>query len=229
MKTDTLKFKAVIMAIALAGIIPTTITSSTCAVASISRADYENEFIEKMFTEIRDAVNATIDLVESFIDKNNKESFKSFLNRCKQQIAYIETEILAKLEAELKIAQATQPDSDYCKALEKTYKFGKEAYKELVTFYNILEKHRKSAEPTNAMLLVTSLKPHLQKLISAPTLDMLDRSLTDISQHLDSSDVTAEIENLKQMVKEIRTKAAAMQGKVNAGLLPIITARLKKL
>lgn len=227
MKTNTLKFKAVIMAIALAGISYTPVFPTPPA---ISFTQAENDFIEQMFSEIRDAVNATIDLVESFTEKTNKEALSAFLNRCMAQIKHIETEIIAKLEAELKIAQATQPDSDYCKALEKTYKFGKEqAYKELVTFYNILDKHRKSPNAKNAMDLVTALKPHLQKLISPVTLDLLDKSLTDISQHLNSSEVAAEIANLKAMVKDIRTKAAAMQGKVNAGLLPIISARLQKL
>jgi hypothetical protein len=227
MKTNTLKFKAVIMAIALAGMNYTPVFTVAPA---ISFTQEENDFIEQMFGEIRDAVNATINLVESFTEKTNKEALGAFLTRCMAQINYIETEILAKLEAELKIAQATQPNSDYCKALEKTYKFGKEqAYKELVTFYNILDKHRKSTEPKNAMLLVTALKPHLQKLISTATLDLLDKSLTDISMHLNSSEVATEIANLKAMVKEIRTKAATMQGKVNAGLLPIISARLQKL
>ncbi|CAN5116116.1 hypothetical protein BH09DEP1_BH09DEP1_3630 [soil metagenome] len=230
MKTNTLKFKAVIMAIALAGLSHASVHAMGSDGIELASA-HENEFIEQMFTEIRDAVNATIDLVESFTEKTNKESLSAFLTRCMKQIKHIEDNILAKLEAELKIAKATQPNSDYCKALEKTYKFGKEqAYKELVTFYNILDKHRKDpAKAKNAMELVTVLKPHLQKLISTATLDLLDKSLTDISQHLDSAEVATEIANLKAMVKEIRAKAAAMQGKVNAGLLAIISARLQKL
>lgn len=228
MKTDTLKFKAVMLAIALAGINYAPVYASKPAV-TFTQA--ESEFIEQMFIEIRDAVNTTIDLVESFIDKTNKESFSAFLARCLTQIKYIENTILAPLEAEVAIAKATQPNSDYCKALEKTLKFGKEqAYKELVTFYTTLDNHRKSPKAKNAMELVTVLRPDLQKLISVPTLDMLDKSLADIAQHLDSTgEVAQEIDNLKEMVKEIRTKAASMQGKVSAGLLPIISARLQRL
>jgi hypothetical protein len=229
MKTDTLKFKAVMLAIALAGINYAPVYANKPAV-TFTQA--ESDFIEQMFIEIRDAVNKTIDLVDSFVDKNNKQSFSSFIAECATQIKYIEDNILAVLEAELKIAQVTKPGSEYTKALEKTYKFGKEqAYKELVTFHKILVDHRSNpAKAKNALELVNALKPHLQKLISVPTLDMLDKSLADINQHLDSSgDIAKEIKELQAMVKEIRTKAAAMQGKVNAGLLPIISARLQRL
>lgn len=228
MKTNILKFKAVVLAIALAGI---NYAPAHAATPAVVYTQAESDFIEKMFIEIRDAVNATIDLIDSFVDKSNKESFTSFINKCAAQIKYIEDNILAVLEAELKIAQATQPNSEYTKALEKTYKFGKEqAYKELVVFYTILENHRKSPKAKVALELVNSLKPHLQKLISTPTLDKLDNALTDINQHLDSSgSIAEEIKELQKMVKDLRAKAAAMQGKVNAGLLPIIQMRLSKL
>ena len=228
MKTDTLKFKAVMLAIALAGINYAPVYASKPAV-TFTQA--QSDFIEQMFKEIRDAVNTTIDLVESFIDKTNKESFTAFLARCQAQIKYIEDTILAPLAAEVAIAQATQPNSDYCKALEKTLEFGKkQAYKELVEFYNILDAHRKSPKAKVALELVNKLKPHLQKLISVTTLDMLDKSLADISQHLDSTgEVATEITNLKAMVKDIRAKSTSMQGNVNANLLPIISARLQRL
>lgn len=228
MKSNTLKFKAVALAVALAGL---NYVPAHAASPAITYTQAESDFIENMFTEIRDSVNATIDLIDSFVDKTNKESFGAFIAKCAAQIKYIEDHILKVLEAELALAQATQPGSEYTKALEKTYKFGKEqAYKELVVFYTILENHRKSPKANNALELVNSLKPHLQKLISTPTLDMLDKSLTDISQHLDSTgSVAQEIKELQKMVKDLRVKAAAMQGKVNAGLLPIIQMRLKKL
>lgn len=229
MKTDTLKFKAVMFAIALAGMnyMPAHASTST-----IVYTQAQSDFIEHMFIEIRDAVDKTIDLIDSFVDKANKESFTAFMNKCADQIQYIEKNILAVLEAELKIAQATQPNSEYTKALEKTYKFGKEkAYKELVDFYEILDKHRKDPKNAkNALELVNKLKPHLNRLISTPTLDMLDRSLTDINQHLDSTgSIAKEIKDLQKLVKDLRVKAAAMQGKVNAGLLPVIQARLQRL
>lgn len=228
MKTDTLKFKAVALAVALAGL---NYVPAQAATPAISYTQAENDFIEKMFIEIRDAVDATIDLIDSFVDKNNKESFSAFMIRCAAQIKYIEDNILAVLEAELKIAQATQPNSEYTKALEKTYKFGKEkAYKELVEFYTILDKHRKSTQAKNALELVNKLKPHLTRLISTTTLDMLDASLADINQHLDSTGpIAQEIKELQNLVKDLRVKAAAMQGKVSAGLLTVISARLQKL
>lgn len=244
MKSNTLKFKAVVLAVALAGlsqaslhaidamdIVPPIDDPMDVELTPEQDKERENQFIEQMFIEIRDAVNATIDLVDSFVDKKNKESFGSFMSRCVAQIKYIEENILAVLEAELKIAQATQPNSEYTKALEKTYTFGKEqAYKQLVIFYDILEKHRKSADPKNALKLVAVLKPHLQKLISTATLDMIDNSLTDINQHLDSTgSIAKEIMELQKMVKNLRTKAAAMQNTVNANLLPIIQTRVQKL
>ena len=77
--------------------------------------------------------------------------------------------------------------------------------------------------------LIKALQPHLQELISTKTLDELDQRLSEIHELLDkSSTVASEIENLTALVKKLRTKAAAMQGKVNAELLPIISARLKK-
>lgn len=229
MKTDTLKFKAVIMAIALAGISYAPVYATKPA---ITFTQAENDFIEKMFIEIRDAVDKTIDLIDSFVDKANKESFGSFMTKCSNQIDYIKKNILEILEAELKIAQATQPNSEYTKALEKTYAFGKEkAYKELVDFYNILEAHRTNPKVAkNALELVNKLKPHITRLISTSTLDMLDKSLTDINQHLDSTgSIAQEILQLQKMVKDIRVKAAAMQGKANAGLLSVISARLQRL
>ena len=72
MKTDTLKFKAVMLAIALASTSPTVIVPMDAA--DTTQVDYQNQFIEAMFTQIRDGVTATIDLVESFIDKTNTES-----------------------------------------------------------------------------------------------------------------------------------------------------------
>lgn len=236
MKSFTLKFKAVLMAIALAGVAHPSIHAMDPMDIALTDSDYQNAFIEDMFIKIRDGVNATVDLVESFIDKTNPESFTNYLKRCEAQMAVIMNTIIKPLEAELAHAMATDPGSHYCKLLERTLKLAKEkAYKELEEFYKILKTHRNQTDPAkvkNASLLVKSLQPHLNKLLSTPTLDLLDNALADIQTHLPanvSDSITTEVENLTLMVKEIRTKAAAMQGKVSAELLPIIGARLKKL
>ena len=227
MKTDTLKFKAVMLAIALASTGPTVIVPMDAA--DTTQADYQNQFIEAMFTQIRDGVTATIDLVESFIDKTNTESFSAFIKRCHDQMVYFQDNILTPLKQELDYAKATQPGSDYYKIMQKTNILAIDAYKKLEKFHAILENHRKGPDAKKATILVKALQPHLQELISTKTLDELDQRLSEIHELLDkSSAVASEIENLTALVKKLRTKAAAMQGKVNAELLPIISARLKK-
>ncbi len=237
MKTDILKFKAVMLAIALSSGIPAAVHAdgiSPDEVAITTDADSEGAFIENIFVEIRDAVNGTVNLVESFIDKLNKESYSAFLIRCLKQLNYIEQTILPLLADEIAAAQLIDPNSDYCKVLEKTHKFVKtKAYSELLAFYTILDNHRKdTANAKNAMVLFGKLKPNLQKLVSVPTLDMLDQSLADIQQYLDITRypaVAKEIDELKAMVKEIRVKSASMQSKIDLELLSIVSARLKKL
>ncbi len=192
----------------------------------------EEQFVESMFLQVRDAVKAIADLVESFVDKNNKESFSAFITRCQDRLTHIEKNILAPLKAELSRIKEQQPGSTYHKILELTFKLANEmAYKELQTLHTILDTHKKSDKAKNATALVGALKPHLTKLTSIASLDLLDQKLTEIHNLLlleKHATVTQELDKLKKMVKDIKTKTATIQNKVNIELLPIISAKLKK-
>ena len=234
MKTDILKLKAVILAIAVAcSAHADQIDEHFLAQPVMAQmVQTDDEFVESMFLQIRDAVNAIDHLVESFIDKSNKESFSAFINRCQERLTHIEKNILAPLRAELAQAKTLRPGSNYHKILEKTFTLANEmAYKELQTLHTILDTHRKSDKAKNATALVGLLKPHLTKLTSVASLDLLDQKLTEIYNLLlleKHSTVTQELEKLKKMVKDIKTKTATIQNKVNIELLPIISAKLKK-
>lgn len=229
MKTDILKLNAVILAIAMA-CTAHAMQPNEPFVHEIHTGQTEEEFIESMFLQIRDAVTSLADLVENFVDKNNKESFSAFINRCQDRINHIEKNILAPLKYELEQAKAVAPHSNYCKILELTFNLANEmAYKEIKTLHTILDTHRKSADAKKATVLVGALKPHLTKLTSVATLDLLDKKLSEISALLPKGNlVTNELDQLKKMVKDIKTKTATIQNKVNIELLPIISAKLKK-
>lgn len=231
MKTDTLKLKAIVIALLLAG--STQPLLQAAAPAQTMEVQTENEFIESMFAKIKDSVNAIIDLVESFIDKNNKESFSSFIGRCKDRLTLITNTILTPLQKELDRVKATRSGSRYHQILENTYRLANEmAYKELLTLHTILETHKKSPDAKKATALVGVLKPHLNKLTSVETLDRLDKKLAEIHDLLvaeKNTSVAKEIENLQKMVKEIRAKMESIRGKINIELLTVISSRLKKL
>ena len=233
MKTDLLKLKAVLLAIAVACTAQAHSSEPPVIESSVTKSSQsEEQFIEAMFLEIRDSVKSIADLVESFVDKNNKESFSAFINRCQQRLAHIEKNILVPLKAELSRVKELRPGSLYYKTLEKTFNLAHEmAYKELQTLHTILDTHRKSDKAKNATALVGALKPHLTKLTSIASLDLLDQKLTEIYDLLvleKHATVTQELEKLKKMVKDIKTKTATIQNKVNIELLPIISAKLKK-
>ena len=68
-----------------------------------------------------------------------------------------------------------RPGSTYYKILELTFNLANEmAYKELQTLHTILDTHRKSSNAKKATALVGLLKPHLTKLTSIASLDLLD-------------------------------------------------------
>ncbi len=237
MKTDILKLKAAIVALALACSAQVTHPMQKEAAIDSLKASFYSEsqelFIESMFLQIRDTVKAIADLVESFVDKNNKESFTAFISRCQERLTHIEQNILGPLRAELAKAEAEQPGSVYHKTLDLTFKLAQErAYKELNTLHNILYTHSKSPDAKKATALVSVLKPHLNKLTSIASLDELDSKLTEIYNLLileKHTTVTLELEKLKKMVQEIKVKTTSIQNKVNIELLAIISARLKRI
>ena len=252
MKTDILKLKAVVIALAIAStaqanqssmqiLVDTAqnLSSSTPILKvdapqelSYKIGQNDDQFFEYMFIQIGDTVNAIVDLVKSFIDKNNKESFSAYINRCQVRLLHIEKNILAPLRAELTNSRSVRPGSVYHKILEATYNLANElAYKELQTLYTILDTHRKSPDAKKATTLAGVLRPHLTKLTSVASLDLLDQKLTEIYNLLILEKhpmVTQELEKLKTLVKEIKVKTTAIQNTVNIELLPIISARLKK-
>jgi hypothetical protein len=182
MKTDILKLKAVLLALAIACSAQAQATEVQSSSIEVNRATQrEEQFVESMFLQIRDAVKAIADLVESFVDKNNKESFNAFITRCQEKLVHIEKNILTPLKAELTRVKEQKPGSTYYKILELTFNLANEmAYKELQILHTILDTHRKSDKAKNPVALVGSLKPHLTKLTSAASLDLLDQKLTEI-------------------------------------------------
>lgn len=229
------------MAIALAGVAHSNIHADTDAHDDYSYTEMasfnnNNQFIEDMFIKIHDGVIATVKLVKSFTDRNNTESFTSYLKRCEAQMSSIVATIINPLELELKRTRSVNPSSRYTKLIEKTLKLASEkAYKELEGFYIILRDHRNQKDPAkvkSATHLANKLQPHLERLLSDETLDLLDESLADIQAHLPhdvSENIVYEVAKLIEMAKEIRVEAVEMRGKVKAELLLIIGQRLKKL
>lgn len=167
MKTDILKMKVVVIAFVI-------VSSAQSARATTDehlltheqyhqgmsdikqlsdQEQHEQQFIESMFLQIRGAVKAIAELIESFIDKNNKESFSAFIARCQARINHIEKNILEPLKKE---SLEALPGSNYHKILELTFKLAHEmAYKELQTLHTILDTHRKSDKAKSAMALVS--------------------------------------------------------------------------
>lgn len=236
MKTDILKFKAVVIALAIAATAhANTHTSDYHAIdiQSASRAaQTEEQFVESMFLQVRDTVKAIADLVESFIDKSNKESFSAFIGRCQDRLKHIENNILVPLREELSRVRVMNPGSIYHKTLELTFNLANDmAHQELKVLYEILDKHSKSPNAKKATALVGVLKPHLIKLTSVAKLDLLDSKLTEIYNLLvleKHAAVTLELEKLKKIVKDIKTKTGTIQSKVDIELLSTIDARVKR-
>jgi hypothetical protein len=185
MKTDILKLKVAVLAIVISCSAQAHLTDQIRSQQGITSSQCEEQFnIESKLLQIREVVKMNATLVESFRDRNNKESFNAFITRCQERLTYIEKNILAPLQAELARVKQRLPGSTYCKTVQLTLNLANEmAYKELQIFHNILDTHRKSDKAKNAVALTIALKPVLIKLTSAASpasLDLLDQKLTEI-------------------------------------------------
>lgn len=256
MKTDTLKFKATVITLALTCVNPTIIEAATpgnnqiqpvaqAALRTITatingtkkQLDLanctENEFFEWVLQETDGSFKKIRERVEAFIDQNNKQSFDSYILSLDQLEAEIFTNFLAPLKQKVDITKAMESGSDFQILLEKTYKIAEEmAYNELKKLIAVLKDHRKSPDAKKATALVGKLKPLLTRLTSVATFDTLEQKIIEVSKHLPanvSPKVTQEIDRLKKLVKELRAKSAATQGKVNLELFNIISSMLKRI
>src|SRR3979411_2768743 len=125
MKTDILKFKAVMLILALAcanqplpGMIPP--PQETVTIENLC----ENEFLEVIVFRITtDAVEAILELIDMLTDKRvPQETLDSIIKRCRDLLAHINGTILVPLKVKLDKVKATSPQSPFCPILEKTYK-----------------------------------------------------------------------------------------------------------
>jgi len=249
MKTDTLKLKATVITLALScatpaiteaatpasqAIIQTVINGGTNQKRQLDLATCtENEFFEWMLQETDAAFKKIRERVEAFIDQKNKQSYDAYIASLDQLEADIFANLMTPLKQKLDIAKATQPGSDFQKLLEKTYKVAEEmAYNELKKLIGVLKDHRKSPDAKKATALVGKLKPLLTRLTSVATFDDLEQKIVEVCKYLPKNvtpKVTQEIDRIKQLVKELKAKSAATQGKVNLELFNVISAMLKRI
>jgi hypothetical protein len=256
MKTDTLKFKATVITLALTCATPALIEAATpgnnqiqpvtqVALKTISatingtqkQLDLanctENEFFEWVLQETDSAFKKIRERVKAFIDKNNKQSYDNYILSLDQLEAEIFTNFLVPLKQKVDITKAMQPGSNFQILLEKTYKIAEEmAYNELKRLIAVLKDHRKSPDVKKATALVGKLKPLLIRLTSIATFDTLEQKIVEASGYLPantSTRVTQEIDRLKKLIKELKAESAATQGKVNLELFNVISSMLKRI
>lgn len=247
MKTDTLKFKATVITLALTCATPALIEAATPQAiiqtimpgGSIQKKQLdlatctENEFFEWMLQETDAAFKKIRERVEAFIDQKNKQSYDAYIATLDQLEADIFANLLTPLKQKLDIAKATQPGSDFQKILDLTYQIAeKMAYKELKALISVLKDHRKSPDAKKATALVGKLKPLLTRLTSIATFDELEKELNKACGYLPKNvtpKVVQEIDRLKKLIQELKAKSAATQGKVNLELFNVISAMLKRI
>ena len=167
MKTDTLKFKATVITLALTCANPALIEAATpgnnqiqplaqAVLQTILPASMnggatqkrqlnlatctENEFFEWMLEETDGAFKKIRERVEAFIDEHNKQSFDAYILSLDVLEAEIFANLVTPLKQKLDIAKATQFGSDFQILLEKTYQIAeKMAYKKLKNLIAVLK------------------------------------------------------------------------------------------
>lgn len=243
MKTDTLKFKAVLAAIVLASLSNRLVAMTAPgypAPQAIANGQsmqglspQENEFFESMVLKIRDdAIKAIIDLIKKFIDPHTKDNFARYIEQCKARELIILRTILTPFKETLETVRKTQPGSQFHKMLESMHTLVYEmAYTEIQKLVTLLENHKKSPEAKKATALAGKLKPQLTALTSIATLNKLENKLDEIFKLMpqgSSPRVVQELNILKVLIQDIKKESAIIASTVNVELLPIISAMLKR-
>lgn len=254
MKTHTLKFKAALIAAFLAlatqsavyAEIPKRavvavmqdhdfntwlakqIAEDTALISTLSEA----QFLELMVNRIKhDAVEPIIDDVEGWT-KSSPES--NLIRLYKRQLLIIKNLMLDPMEKRLKAAVA---NSDFYKILENAAKVAKTmAYTKLDELTKMLETHKASTDWNKGKphILAGKLRKLLPKIVAPDTLTNLEQELNQILTLVKRSGssklVEKELEELKKLIAEIKSKAAATQTKINGiELLTIIGQKERQL
>ena len=191
----------------------------------------ESEFLELMVLRIKkDAVEQIIDYVEGWTKSSNEANL---IKKYQARLAIIQTTILDPLEQKLKVTPARQ----FRTVLESALKLAKEmAYMKLKGLTDMLAAHKASPDWNKGKphILANKLRDLLKKIISIDTLALLNSKLTEIYNLVtkipNNNLVIKELEMLKKLVQEIKSKASSTQSKIN-GLqaLTIIGEKEKQL
>ncbi len=231
MKRDILKFKAAILAIALAcANQPLPISAATpIEVETLS----ENKFLEEMVLRIKtDAVEAILDLVDFLTDKKVAgETLDSIINLCEKRLALINTIIIVPLDAKIQVMK-TQPASPFGPIFEKIHKLAKDmAYLELQKLVASLKAHKNDAKNMKkATALGGKIRPHFERLSSPATLNDLNQKLTEIYALAEQIKATVVQKiNKDKIISDIKLRVAQIQAKISGPeLLTLYSAVLKK-
>ncbi len=236
MKTDTLKLKVVMLAAGLVCLgsqnqlvaVPDSHHQNSDDLDNLMSLD-DNRFFEFIVMRVKeDAVKSVINLIDSFVDKNSKETYMAYLKRCKDRLIILEIKILKPLRRKLEIIQANQPNSPFHKLLEGTYKLAKEMYEEMEKLVELLDKHRTSPDAKKAPKFIDKLK-QFSSLTSPKALTDLENKIITLSNFITPAQgvrVKEEVEGLKKLIKDIKSNPPAFD---KLAALTAITNKLKTL
>lgn len=235
MKTDILKFKIILLATALSCV--GTVGAGNFSSEASSKSEIEellekqdDSFLELIILRIKDTIKGINDLINSFLDKNNKESYAAYLARCKKQLENIEQSILAPLRAKLEIVSMHQSGSSFHRFLERAYLFANDmVYIELKNLVKFLEDYKNSKDPkkTKAPNFIDKLKP-FSRLTTPEALESLEKKITELSGLItqQSERVKQEVNSLINAVKKLRTNPPVVD---KLAALTAISNKLKTL
>ena len=167
MKTDTLKFKALFLTLALAYGSQSTLLALPVMDEVQVELLSENDFFELMISRIKkDGVEAVFELLKVLTSKEllARETYDSVLKRCQDRLDIINALILTPIKTKLAVLKATEPNSRFAQILEKIYKLANElAYKEIDSLLGILKAHKADKDAKKTTALMGKLKKHFAK------------------------------------------------------------------
>jgi len=190
-----------------------------------------NDFIQAMATNIKKSVFEVINVVNDFITPGNPaETFSQYIAKCKELADTIKARVVDRLAVEMSLYD---PASVNYRLLQQTHKIVAEFYTKFNGIYHVLNNHRNSKAPTNAVGLATVLRPQLLELTSQPNLSKLYNELVILRGLLEQGDmivVANDITQLLDLLKKVQQNLAATQGTLNqTEVLTKIRRRLQRL
>jgi len=161
-------------------------------------------------------------LIKSFIDSNNLETYGSYIKRFDAKLQQLRINVLDKLNTHI---QANSNDALLKQVFTITHEILGEIYKRLERVKFVLQKHQNNK---SAIDLVGELKPVLVELTSASTLKQLDNRLGMLEQllkQIEFPDIAAKIAEVRLLiVKSLAAPAATNQHE----LLRVMRSRLHR-